>query len=289
MSNTIWQVYTYDKSPGEHTVVGSVRIASHLHSPQLGNHRDILVYLPPSYHVSEKYYPVIYMHDGQNLFDEVTSFVGEWRVDETLEEIAQSEGYEAIIVGIPSIGEERMLEYSPYDTRWGRSKAAQYLAFITETVKPLIDASFRTLPGRSTTGVAGSSMGGLISMYAFLRCPQVFGWVGAMSPSFWLVKQRIVRDIEETAYIPGRIYLDIGEQEISSRRSKDSAQQLTSTVEQVYEALVIKGYQPNSEIIYITDPEGVHHESAWARRFPQMIRFFLSPQPEQVNQQSPMP
>lgn len=283
MSNAVWQIYTHDKSPGEHTVVGSVRIAPQIHSPQLGNRRDILVYLPPSYHVSEKYYPVVYMHDGQNLFDEVTSFVGEWRVDETLEEIAHSEGYEAIVVGIPSVGEERMLEYSPYDTRWGKSKAAQYLAFMTETVKPLVDSSFRTLPGRSTTGVAGSSMGGLISMYAFLRCPQVFGWVGAMSPSFWLVNHHIIHDIEQMPYIPGRIYLDIGEQEISSRRAGKS-QQLTSTVRQVYEALVVRGYQPNREILYVTDPEGVHHESAWARRFPQMIRFFLSPQPEQVIQ-----
>lgn len=286
MSNAVWQIYTHDKSPGEHTVVGSVRIAPQIHSPQLGNRRDILVYLPPSYHVSEKFYPVVYMHDGQNLFDEVTSFVGEWRVDETLEEIAHSEGYEAIVVGIPSVGEERMLEYSPYDTRWGKSKAAQYLAFMTETVKPLVDSSFRTLPGRSTTGVAGSSMGGLISMYAFMRCPQVFGWVGAMSPSFWLVNHHIIHDIEQMPYIPGRIYLDIGEQEISSRRAGKS-QQLTSTVRQVYEALVVRGYQPNREILYVTDPEGVHHESAWARRFPQMIRFFLSPQPEQVIQQPP--
>jgi predicted alpha/beta superfamily hydrolase len=282
LSNEIWQIYTQDKLPNEHTVVGSVHVAPQVYSPQLRNSRDILVYLPPSYFIGEKRYPVIYMHDGQNLFDEMTSYVGEWKVDESMEEVALSEGLEAIIVGIPNHQSDRMHEYSPYDTRWGKSKAVEYLAFLTDTVKPLIDSSFRTLPERETTGVAGSSMGGLISLYAFLRCPNVFGLVGAMSPSFWLVNQQILRDIENAPHVSGRVYLDIGEQEMSWRRGRAASQQLTNTVRRVYDALVAKGYEPNREIAYVEDPEGVHHESAWARRFPRMIRFFLSTEPELV-------
>jgi predicted alpha/beta superfamily hydrolase len=284
-SNGIWQIYTQDKLPDQHTIVGSVRIALQIYSPQLNNSRDILVYLPPSYFTSEKRYPVVYMHDGQNLFDEMTSHVGEWHVDENMEAIASSEGLEAIIVGIPNHGAERMQEYSPYDTRWGKSKAAEYIAFITDTIKPLVDSSFRTLPNRETTGIAGSSMGGLISFYAFLRSPYVFGLVGAMSPSFWLVNQHIQKDIENAQRLPGRIYLDIGGQELSWRRGQAASKQLTNTVKNVYDALIAKGYRPNREIAYIQDPEGVHHEAAWAKRFPQMIRFFLSTQPELVFQE----
>src|SRR5205085_774096 len=174
-----------------HTVVGDLRVLEGVSSPQLGNRRDILVHLPFSYRQGHQRYPVLYMHDGQNLFDEATSFCGEWEVDETMEEL-RHEGLEAIVVGIPNMGDQRCEEYSPFPNRRFRSvRGAAYLAFLVETVKPLIDHTFRTLPERDHTGIMGSSMGGLISLYAFFRHPEVFGFAGVMSPSLWFARQSI--------------------------------------------------------------------------------------------------
>ena len=156
----------------DHRISGIVRVAPQLPSPQLGNRRDLLVYLPPSYHRTTRRYPVIYMHDGQNLFDHATSYAGEWGVDETMEMLAHTEGLEAIIVVIPTAGPQRLAEYTPFhDGRLGGGRGDDYLAFIVDTVKPLIDGNFRTLPNRRYTGIMGSSLGGLISLYAFFQRP----------------------------------------------------------------------------------------------------------------------
>ncbi|MBC8100809.1 MAG: alpha/beta hydrolase, partial [Armatimonadetes bacterium] len=159
---TQWQIYT--DTVTQHTVTGDVRVTRALHSPQLDNTRDIFVWLPPDYITSDRRYPVIYMHDGQNLFDAHVSNSGEWQADETMTALF-AEGYAAIIVAVPNAGEARRLEYSPYlndspllpihDARGDR-----YLRFLIDTVKPLIDHDFRTLPAAASTGIAGSSMGG---------------------------------------------------------------------------------------------------------------------------------
>ncbi len=149
----VWEPYPPEGDPGPHTVVGTMKWLRGLESPQLGNRRDILVYLPPSYNRSQRRYPVIYMHDGQNLFDKATSFGEEWEVDQTLE-AASEEGLEAIVVGIPNMGKDRLNEYSPWHDRrhkqGGRGEA--YLQFIIHTLKPIIDRDFRTMPGRESTG-----------------------------------------------------------------------------------------------------------------------------------------
>jgi predicted alpha/beta superfamily hydrolase len=182
-----WLAYGeyYDSGRG-HQVSGTIRVAPAVHSPELGNRRDILVYLPPSYHEGEGRYPVIYMQDGQNLFDEATSYAGEWGVDETMEALGREEGLEAIIVGVPNMGIQRVDEYSPFrDRRLGGGRGDDYLRFLTQTLKPQIDRDFRTLGGRKHTGILGSSLGGLISLYGFFRAPAVFGFAGVMSPSLW--------------------------------------------------------------------------------------------------------
>jgi hypothetical protein len=148
-------------------VVGSIKQLEQVHSPQLGNARDLLVYLPPSYDDGDRRYPVIYMHDGQNLFDPATSFAGEWAVDQTLE-AGQRGRPRGIVVAIPNMGPERTNEYSPFlDPKNGGGKGELYLRFIVETVKP---HHRRRLPHARRpgehTGIAGSSMGGLISLYA---------------------------------------------------------------------------------------------------------------------------
>lgn len=277
---TTWRIYMEGKDPTQHTVVGAVRIAKDIHSPQLGNTRDLLVYLPPSYHGQpDRAYPVIYMHDGQNLFDKATSYVGEWQVDETMETLS-ADGVEAIIVGIPNTGGERIAEYSPYETRWGKGKGDQYLAFIADTVKPLIDSEFRTLKDRAHTGTAGSSMGGLISMYAFLRRPDVFGFAGVMSPSFWITGGKLMTYAEGLPVRPGKLYLDIGTNEMSWRRAGAGAKTFTNSVRQMYDLMVRKGYLPEQQIKYVEDAHGVHHESSWTKRLPDMMRFLLAGQGE---------
>lgn len=272
---THWQIYMEGKDPAQHSVVGAVRVASSVYSPQLENRRDILVYLPPSYHPENRAYPVLYMHDGQNLFDRATSHVGEWQMDETMETLA-SEGIEAIIVGIPNMGGERIAEYSPYDTHWGKGKGDAYLAFIVETLKPLIDTSFRTLPDRTHTGIAGSSMGGLISLYGYLRHPTVFGFAGIMSPAFWITGGKIYEDAANLPHFPGRLYFDLGTKEMSRRGTKS----LVNPVRQMYDALVDRGYVPEAQIRYVEDANGIHHESSWAKRLPGMLRFLLAGQIE---------
>lgn len=277
---TVWLDYMAGKNPQYHSVVGTLRLAPQVYSPQLDNRRDLLVYLPPSYHTSTRTYPVLYMHDGQNLFDRATSYVGEWQVDETLEGLAQ-EGVEAIVVGIANGGEARIEEYSPFPSRWGAGKGDAYLAFLAETVKPLIDQSFRTMPHRMHTGIAGSSMGGLISLYGYFRYPQVFGLAGVMSPSLWITGGKITEFIEQQPVTAGRLYLDIGTQEISWRRGAVNAgQAYANAVRRLYDLLLSKGYTADDQVKYVEDPEGIHHEAAWARRLPEMLRYLLAPQPE---------
>ena len=261
-----WREYPDADGPG-HTVTGTVRVLHGLRSPQLGNARDLLVYLPPSYGTGGRRYPVLYMHDGQNLFDEATSFGREWDVDRTLDD-ASAEGIEAIVVGIPNMGELRIAEYAPWtDARVGGGRGDDYLRFLVETVKPLIDTDFRTRPEREATGIAGSSMGGLISLYGFFRHPGTFGFCGAMSPSLWFAGNAILPFIESSPFVPGRIYLDIG-----TREGAVAVQH----VAHLRELLLRKGYRRRRDLLVVVETGGRHEETAWARRLHRELRFLLS-------------
>lgn len=243
-----------------HTVVGALKVLPDVWSPQLDNQRDILVLLPPSYHSSDRRYPVIYMHDGQNLFDRGTGFAGqEWEVDETMQDLS-AEGIEAIVVGIPHMNAQRIQEYNPFPT-FRDGQGAQYLRFLTDTLKPMIDADFRTLPDRAHTGLIGSSMGGLISLYGFFHHADVFGFAGVMSPALWIAGGAIYDDVLELPFTPGKLYLDNGTRESSARKMNA--------------LLIDKGYQPNRDLLYVVEPEAEHHEPAWARRLPDALRFLL--------------
>ena len=263
-----WQDYRDHRGNGEHTVVGTVKVLEGLWSPQLANRRDIVVYLPPSYHETTKRYPVLYMHDGQNLFDEATSYAGEWGVDETMEALS-AEGIEAIVVGIPNAGPLRFSEYSPFVGAYaGTGQGEPYLQFVVETVKPLVDRDFRTLPDRRHTGIMGSSMGGLVSLYAFFRYRETFGSVGAMSPSLWFGRGAFFQYVRRAPFVPGRIYLDVGTREGSERFRAD--------VRQMHVALEQKGYRAGRDLLYVEEVGASHHEAAWRRRLPQALRFLLA-------------
>ena len=167
-----WLDYDEAFEGGGARIAGTVKVLRDVESRELDNTRDILVYLPPSYATANRTYPTLYMHDGQNLFDKATSFAGEWGVDEALEEAAD-EGIEAIVVGIPNTGVERMQEYSPFkDARFGGGRAADYVKFVVETVRPLVDEAFRTTGDREATATIGSSMGGSDQPVRVLRAPR---------------------------------------------------------------------------------------------------------------------
>jgi len=158
--------------------------------PQLNTTRRIWLYLPPNYKNSNENYPVLYMHDGQNLFDDATSFSGEWQVDETLNKLYKEKGLKLMVVGIDNGGEKRLDEYSPWKNhKYGGGEGDKYVDFIVKTLKSYIDRNYRTKTEKETTAIMGSSMGGLISFYATLKYPKVFGKSGVFSPSFWFSKE----------------------------------------------------------------------------------------------------
>ena len=274
-----WKDYEMVAEEG-HTVVGTVKVLEGVESPQLGNRRDLLVYLPPSYARGDRRYPVIYMHDGQNLFDRATSFGEEWEVDQTLE-AASGEGLEAIVVGIPNT-EARLDEYSPFRDRKHAQggRGDDYLAFLVDTVKPLVDRDFRTRPEREATGIAGSSMGGLISLYAFFRRPETFGFAGVMSPALWFGGRGIFSYVKGRPLSPGRIYLDIGTNEGTEALS--DARRMKSLLEE-------KGYRTGRDLLFYVEMGGRHNERAWARRLKHVLRFLLGapPRPSPARLHSP--
>jgi len=267
--------------PGYHTVVGTLRVAQGVLSPRLHNRRDIFVYLPPSYHISRAHYPVLYMHDGQNLFDNNLSYAGEWRVDETMERLAYEQQLEAIVVGIPNMGQRRLDEYSPFrHPTYGGGQGDEYLEFIIHTVKPLIDQDFRTLPDKPHTGIMGSSMGGLISLYAFFRYPDVFGFAGVMSPSLWFANYAVLNYVKTAVFNHGRLYLDAGTREYGDANHETSKPRAESrryyaSVRRLKRILVSKGYRPQHDLLHVEEKWAAHNEAAWERRLPVAIKFFL--------------
>lgn len=259
LQQLMWQDYRLWTGGGYNTVTGELRVLPQVHSPQLNNLRDILVWLPPTYHETNQRYPVIYMHDGQNLFDRATGFAGnEWYVDETLTALAD-ENVNAIVVGLPNTP-QRMQEYNPFPHVWN-GHGDQYLQFMVDTVKPLIDGEFRTHPERQHTGIMGSSMGGLISLYGFFARSDVFGFAGVMSPSLWVGSGAIYETVQERNFVDGKIYLDNGTREPSARKMKVALQR--------------KGYGSGHNLLYVSEVDGEHNEAAWARRLPDALRFLL--------------
>lgn len=260
-----------------HTVVGDLLVYRDLASARLGNVRDILVWVPPSYDQGSCRYPVIYMHDGQNLFDAHTSYAGEWHVDETMLALS-AERYEAIIVGIPNMGAQRIDEYTPFrDRRAGGGHGDAYITWLFNRVKPLIDDSFRTMPDVSHTGIMGSSLGGLISLYGILKYPDIFGFAGVMSPSLWFADGEIFKLLEQQRAPHGRIYLDMGGHEAARRLPFDLANPALRGARRLNLRLQQLGYTPGYSLWYREDSRAGHTESAWAARLPDALRFLLDP------------
>jgi len=246
----------------KNTASKNVKILSENFSiPQLNATRRIWIYLPPDYENSKKKYPVIYMEDGQNLFNEATSFSGEWKVDETLDGFSKSGKFKAIVVGIDNGGSERLNEYSPWkNEKYGGGKGEFFTEFLVKTLKPYIDKTYRTLPQPQNTAIIGSSMGGLISLYAGVKNPSVFGKIGIFSPAFWFAENDLKKFLNENSnqLKQTKFYFLAG--------SKES-ENMVSDINEVVEILKSKDI-PEENIKTKFDEEGTHSENYWSKEFP---------------------
>jgi predicted alpha/beta superfamily hydrolase len=243
------------------------RVLSNVWSPQRDTQRDLDIYLPASYRRVKRRYPVVYMQDGQNLADHHRAFAGTWSLEPAIAALAVR-GVEAIFVGIPNMGAERIREYSPFfDVKHGGGDGDAYLAYLERTVKPLVDRRFRTRPEREATGIFGSSMGALISLYAYFRAPDTFGFVGAMSPSLWFANRAIISYIESDGAPPGRIYMDTGTEE-GAGTVRDARQ--------LADLLLRKGYTQR-DLRFVEVAGGQHKEAHWGQRLVPALEFLLDP------------
>jgi metallo-beta-lactamase class B len=263
----------YPDVPKRYTASPQVHILdTAFNMPQLNRKRRIWLYLPKGYATSSKTYPVLYMQDGQNLFNEQTAAFGEWGVDECMDTLQPKLGKECIIVGIDHGGDNRMTEYNPYDnTKYGKGEGKQYVDFIANTLKPFIDNKYRTKKSVENTFIAGSSMGGLISWYAIIQYPDIFGAAGIFSPSFWIAGQAFA-DAEKftTAQMP-RFYLYAGKKETGDVDGKPA-----NMVENVDKMDAILEKKQRYSIRKITNPLGQHNEKYWRQEFADFYKWLMN-------------
>jgi predicted alpha/beta superfamily hydrolase len=236
----------------------------------LRNQRDLIVYLPPGYDEQPgRPFPVLYLHDGQNLFDPSTSFIPgmDWHVGQTADQSINAGAVEPlIIVGIYNSGKARIREYTPTRVpKLGGGRADRYAKFLILELKPFIEREYRILPGPEKTGIGGSSLGGLVSLYLGLRLPNIFGKLAALSPSVWW-NQRVMHRFAAAADVRPRpsIWLDIGTRE---------GPRIVQDVEQFRDVLLQKGWQLGLDLHYQRVEGGEHNEAAWAQRVGPFLQF----------------
>jgi len=244
-------------------------------SEYLSNERDIYIFLPPSYGESEENYPVFYMQDGQNIFSEYGEGPWRWNMDETALELIEKDLIEEIIiVGIANT-EWRDEEYTPsVDENEGSGGYGDlYLSFLIDEVKSYIDDTFRVRPFREDTAIGGSSLGGLLSLYAAMEHPEYFGKIAAMSPSIWWDYQIILTMAEEWEVDPEdmKIWLDMGVHE------KDEEDEIDPVEESdiLCEILKSKGFKRGKNLRYYKDYRGEHNEFFWGKRMGKVLKFLF--------------
>ncbi|MCX2572991.1 alpha/beta hydrolase [Pedobacter sandarakinus] len=244
---------------GDHVHV----VDTSFHMPQLKKNRKIWIYLPKSYKNGSKKYPVLYMHDGQNLFHATPARNDEWAVDSVTDSLIREGEKEMIIVGIDHAGTDRLTEYNPYDSKYGRGEGKAYTQFLVETLKPYIDKNYRTLTDAQHTSIAGSSLGGLISMYAISTYPKVFGSAGIFSPAFWLAP---------------KIYEDVAQAAIQMKNSKlffvagdKEGVAMVEDMKKVHHILNPEG--KNKKVVFVEKEDGKHTEWFWHREFVAFYQF----------------
>jgi enterochelin esterase-like enzyme len=238
----------------------------------LRNKRDLIVYLPPGYdQLPQRHFPVLYLHDGQNLFDGSTSFIPgmDWHVGQTADQYIQDGRVEPlIIVGIYNAGKQRLGEYTPTRApKLGGGRANRYAKFLLEEVRPFVNSQYRSKQDTENTGIGGSSLGGLVSLYLGLRQPEIFGKIAALSPSVWWNERVILRFAAAAPVQPlPRIWLDIGTRE---------GPRIVDDVERFRDVLIGKGWQPERNLHYQRVEGAEHNEAAWAGRVGPFLQFLF--------------
>jgi predicted alpha/beta superfamily hydrolase len=266
-------------APCRSTVTGDVRLHD-LHSRIFGNSRKVRVLVPPGYDAAdarERRYPVLYMLDGQNLFDACLSDVSrhEWQVDETVYQlIAEGRLPPMIVVGIDHAGKDRAHEYLPYKDYVGGPDMAEpagraFPDFLTNEVMPLVDAQYRTLRGHANTGIGGSSYGGVASLYALIAKPQSFGYGLVESPTLWIGMGQLVRDTDPLVAMPRKVFVAFG-----GREGDDAAgvEKMIGLIRRVETHFRTAGYD-ETNFRFVVEPEALHTETAWAARLPGALEF----------------
>ena len=267
-------------TPPSHTATASVSILDTAFvMPQLGRTRRVWLYLPPGYATSGRRYPVLYLHDGQNVFDAATSFAGEWGVDETLDSLRALGDSGVIVVAVDNGGAERANEYMPWAAATGNIGGGQgglYVDFLALTLKPWVDAHYRTLTDPAHTGVGGSSLGGLISCYAALKYPGVFGRAIVFSTPFFINPDiyGMARAFRQPAS-PVRFYFDMGASEgLGSAGLPDSA--MVRSQRAMVDTLAAAGVDTARDARAVVRADGQHKEWFWRREFPAAYRYLFT-------------
>jgi predicted alpha/beta superfamily hydrolase len=248
---------------------GQLRKHEQFRSRFLRNQRDLIVYVPPGYDEQpHRRFPVLYLHDGQNLFDRATAFGGQdWNVHGAADYLIQGGAIEPlIIVGIYNTGKSRIYEYTPTKVpKLGGGRADRYAKFLMQEVMPFVQQQYRALPEPSQTGIGGSSLGGLVSLYIGLKHPQVFGKIAALSPSVWWNQRVILRLAAAANPQPRpRIWLDIGTRE---------GPKIVPDVEQFRDLLLKKGWREDQDLHYERVEGAEHNEAAWSQRVGPFLQF----------------
>jgi len=249
-----------------HTAQPNVHVLAPMHMPGLDRERVVRIYLPPSYESATQRYPVLYMHDGQNLFDDATSFVGEWGVDEMMNELARTKQLEVIVVGIDHGDEKRMTELNAWDNdKFGKGEGRDYLRFVVGIVKPYVDAHYRTLPDRAHSAMMGSSLGGLITHFAMYEYGDVFSRFGIFSPAYWIAPE--VREFTRTHMLaPGaRLWFYTGSMEDS---------EMVANMDAVV-AIIREPHESAPALRVEVTPGAVHNEQAWRAEFPHAVEWLF--------------
>lgn len=264
------------------TVTGDLRIHS-LTSKIFGNTRAIRVLVPPGYDAPanrDKHYPVLYLLDGQNLFDACLSEVShaEWQVDETVYRLIREKAIPGlIVVGIDHAGAKRGYEFLPYRDFIGSESMEEpagkkFPDFVATEVMPLVDAQYRTLTGHPNTGIGGSSYGGVATLYALLARPNTFGYGLIESPTLWIGLGQLVRDTDPLLARPRKVFMAFGGEEIGFGPAETVMLSLLDTVRANFKAA---GYDDNS-LRYVFEDQAKHTESAWAQRLPDALQFLFA-------------
>jgi enterochelin esterase-like enzyme len=258
--------------------VGDLRLHE-FHSHVFRNTRFLRVWLPTGYEDAEnsqRYYPVLYLNDGQNLFEAAVAFGGvEWQVDETAERLIREGAVPPmIVVGLDNAGKDRLREYMPHRSMNPvilRAQGRRYPDFLIKEVMPFIEQTYRVATSPENTGLGGSSLGALIALYTVMARPGVFGRLLLESPSLWASNRQAIKDSRTVAVWPERIYLAAGTAEAGSperdRTVVDDVRELAAVLRRAV-------LSENRLRLVIKDGAG-HSESAWAERFPEALRFLF--------------